>query len=149
MEGWPRAGWNGPPSARGGCQMKREWKLEDEIAGGWWLFAGVMMFIAGGFNIIEGVAALADEAYFDRSRLLYDNLELWGTVILIIGLLQLASCRFVYTRSTKGALFGIGMATLSAFAAFLAIGAYPLWAVVILVLDGLVIYGLTRAARSE
>jgi hypothetical protein len=112
---------------------------------GWWLFAGVLMLIAGGFNLIEGVAILADEAYFDRSGLLYDNLRFWGWVILIIGILQLATCRFIYQRSQAGALLGIAMATLSGFAAFLAIGAYPLWAIVILVIDGLVIYGLTRA----
>lgn len=112
---------------------------------GWWLFAGVMMFIAGGFNLIEGIAALSDEAYFDRSGLLYDNLQFWGVVILIIGILQIITCRFIYQRSQAGALLGIAMATVSAFAAFLALGAYPVWAIVILVIDGLVIYGLTRA----
>jgi hypothetical protein len=112
---------------------------------GWWLFAGVMMLIAGGFNLIEGIAALVEKEYFDRSGLLYQNLRLWGWVILIIGALQVITCRFIYQRSQTGALLGIGMASLSAFAAFLAIGAYPLWAIVILVIDGLVIYGLTRA----
>jgi hypothetical protein len=112
---------------------------------GWWLFAGVMMFIAGGFNLIEGVAALSDEAYFDRSGLLYNNLRFWGVVILIIGILQLITCRFIYQRSQAGALIGIAMATVSAFAAFLALGGYPVWAIVILIIDGLVIYALTRA----
>jgi hypothetical protein len=116
---------------------------------GWWLFAGVMMFIAGGFNIIEGVAALVDEAYFDRSGLLWDNLTFWGWLILIIGILQLATCRFIYQRSQAGALLGIAMATVSAFAAFLALGGYPLWAITILVIDGLVIYGLTRASTAD
>jgi hypothetical protein len=120
-----------------------------ENLSGWWLFAGVMMLIAGGFNVIEGVAALANEAYFDRSGLLYDSLTFWGWVILIIGILQLATCRFIYQRSQTGAILGIAMATVSAFAAFLAIGGYPLWAIIILVLDGLVIYGLTRAPIAD
>jgi hypothetical protein len=116
---------------------------------GWWLFAGVMMLIAGGFNIIEGISALVEKEYFDRSGLLYHNLRFWGWVILIIGILQIITCRFIYVRSRTGALLGIFMASLSAFAAFLAIGAYPLWAVIILVIDGLVIYGLAQAPVAE
>src|SRR5262245_28783219 len=76
------------------------------------------------------------------------NLRLWGVVILVIGILQLITCRFIYQRSQAGALLGIAMATVSAFAAFLALGAYPPWAIVILVIDGLVIYGLTRAPAA-
>lgn len=111
---------------------------------GWWLFAGVTMLIAGGFNLIEGISLLVNKEYFDRSGLLYDSLTFWGWVILIVGVLQLITCRFIYMRSQTAIVLGISMATLSAFAAFLAIGAYPLWAIVILVLDGLVIYALTR-----
>jgi hypothetical protein len=45
-------------------------------------------------------------------------------------------------------VIGIFIAAVSAFFAFFAIGAYPWWAVTILVADGLVIYGLTQAATT-
>ena len=47
-------------------------------------------------------------------------------------------------RSVAGAALGIFLALVSAFLAFLTIGAYPFWAFTILVIDGLVIYGLTQ-----
>jgi hypothetical protein len=120
-----------------------------EYLSGWWAFAGTMMLIVGGFNLIEGIAALAQKEYFNSSGLLYDNLKFWGWLMLIVGIVQLITAFLIYARSTAGAVIGIFLAAVSAFFAFFAIGAYPLWALTILVLDGLVIYGLTRAASTD
>ena len=35
---------------------------------GWWAFAGSVMLIVGGFNLIEGIAALAQKEYFNCIR---------------------------------------------------------------------------------
>ena len=51
--------------------------------------------------------------------------------------------RRVQPGSELGALLGIMFAGFNAIAALLAIGAYPLWSVTILVIDGLIIYALT------
>jgi hypothetical protein len=42
-----------------------------------------------------------------------------------------------------GALLGITLAALNAVIALLSVGAYPIWSLVILALDGVVIYALT------
>jgi hypothetical protein len=120
-----------------------------EYLSGWWAFAGTMLAIVGGFNLIDGIAALAQKSYFNEAGLLYSNLKFWGWWLLIIGVIQLLTALLVFMRSEAGGIFGIFLAAVSAFFAFLAIGAYPLWAVIILVLDGLVIYGLTRASAEE
>ena len=116
---------------------------------GWWAFAGTMMLIVGGFNLIEGIAALAQKEYFNSSGLLYDNLKFWGWLMLIVGIVQLITSFLIFARSLAGAVIGIFLAAVSAFFAFFAIGAYPWWALTILVVDGLVIYGLTRAATGD
>jgi hypothetical protein len=115
---------------------------------GWWAYAGTMLAIAGGFNLIDGIAALGQKEYFNEAGLLYTNLKFWGWWMLIIGILQLLACFLVFTRRQAGAVLGIFLAAVSAFFAFFAIGGYPLWALTILVVDGLVIYGLTRAATE-
>ena len=120
----------------------------DQLSG-WWAFAGTMMLIVGGFNLIEGIAALAQKEYFNSSGLLYNNLKFWGWLMLIVGIVQLITSFLIFARSLAGAVIGIFLAAVSAFFAFLAIGAYPWWALTILVVDGLVIYGLTRAATSD
>ena len=104
------------------------------------------MLIVGGFNLIEGIAALAQKEYFNESGQLYHNLTFWGWLLLIIGIVQILTSVLIFMRSVAGAALGIFLALVSAFLAFLTIGAYPFWAFTILVIDGLVIYGLTRAA---
>jgi hypothetical protein len=115
---------------------------------GWWTFAGTMLVIVGGFNLIEGIAALVQKSYFNESGLIYENLRFWGWWLLIIGIVQILAAVLVFMRSTTGAVLGIFIAAVSAFFAFFAIGAYPWWAITILVIDGLVIYGLTQAATT-
>jgi hypothetical protein len=48
----------------------------------------------------------------------------------------------IFNRSHLGALVGILIAGLNAIAQLMAIGAYPVWSVIVLVIDGLIIYGL-------
>jgi hypothetical protein len=115
---------------------------------GWWAFAGTMMLIVGGFNLIHGIAALVQDDYFNEGGLIYENLTFWGWWILLIGIVQLLAAFLIFARSTAGALLGIFLAAASAFLAFFAVGAYPWWALTILVVDGLVIYGLTQAATD-
>jgi hypothetical protein len=42
-----------------------------------------------------------------------------------------------------GALLGIGLALISGLVALFSIGAYPVWSIVVLAIDGLIIYALT------
>jgi hypothetical protein len=116
---------------------------------GWWAYAAVMMLIVGGFNLIDGIAALAQKEYFNESGLLYENLKFWGWIVLIIGIIQILVSILIFMRSTAGAVLGIIIAVVSAIFAFLSIGAYPLWSIAVLVVDGLVIYGLTRSSTTN
>jgi hypothetical protein len=110
---------------------------------GWAAFAATMVLIAGVFNVIYGLAAIVDDNYFAPNDLLFGNLSLWGWIHLILGVLQVLAASMIFAGSELGALLGIMFACFSAVAALLAIGAYPLWSVIILVLDGLIIYALT------
>jgi hypothetical protein len=110
---------------------------------GWAAFAATMVLIAGVFNVIYGLAAVIDDNYFTPNDLLFGNLSLWGWIHLILGVLQVLAASMIFAGSELGALLGIMFAGFSAIAALLAIGAYPLWSVIVLVVDGLIIYALT------
>ena len=60
---------------------------------GWLLFAGVMLFLAGLLNVIWGIAAIDDSAFFtDEGRyVLFDDLNTWGWFFLLVGILQLVA----------------------------------------------------------
>jgi hypothetical protein len=109
----------------------------------WAAFAAVLFLILGVFNLIDGVAALANDDYFAADELLFGDLAMWGTIFLVIGAVQLLTSFLIWRGSFVGAMLGITLAGLSAVVALLSIGAYPIWSVIILVLDGVVIYALT------
>ena len=56
---------------------------------------------------------------------------------------QVVTATMIFAGSDLAAVLGITFAGFNAIAALLAIGAYPLWSVIILVIDGLIIYALT------
>jgi hypothetical protein len=109
----------------------------------WAVFVAVLFFVLGCFNIIDGIAALVSDDYFRADELLFGDLSMWGVIWIVIGGLQLLTSYLVRRGAVAGALIGITLAGLNAIAALLSIGAYPIWSIIILVGDGVVLYALT------
>jgi hypothetical protein len=112
---------------------------------GWITFAGVMAFIAGGYNALSGIAAIAndDTVGSQVTKVLYGiDLTLWGWIWLITGVLQLVAGVLILQRKEWGLALGVAMAGLSAFITVFIIFVFPLWAIAVLTLDALVLYGL-------
>jgi hypothetical protein len=109
----------------------------------WAAFVVVLFIVLGCFNLIDGIAALVQDDYFRADELLFGDLSMWGVIWIVLGLLQLLAAYLVHRGAVAGALIGITLAGLSAIAALLSIGAYPIWSIIILVGDGVVLYALT------
>ena len=112
---------------------------------GWYDFAGAMFGIAGAFNAIQGLSAVMKKEYFAGGTLLYDNLQFWGWVWLIIGVVQVSAAIMLF--SGQGRVLGIILAALSAVVSFTSIGAVPVWSIIVIALDVLIINGLTVHAE--
>jgi hypothetical protein len=110
---------------------------------GWAVFAGVLFVLAGVFHVMWGFAALANDDNFVADELLFGDLTLWGIFYLILGGLQLLAAWLIGTGQRSGQILGIVLASLSAVNAMFSFGAYPLWSATILILDLLVLYGLS------
>jgi hypothetical protein len=109
---------------------------------GWVSFAGVMLAIGAAFDFIWAMTAFAKDEYF-VNRLLFGDLTAWGVLYLIgAGLLALTSY-LVFRRHPLGQALGVTLAAVNVVGALLTIGAYPVWSLSIMVVDALVIYGLT------
>jgi hypothetical protein len=109
----------------------------------WAAFVAVLFIVLGCFNLIDGIAALVQDDYFKVDELLFGDLSMWGVIWIILGLLQLLTAYLVHRGAVAGALIGITLAGINAVVTLLSIGAYPLWSIIILVGDGVVIYALT------
>ena len=63
---------------------------DDSLISGWWVFAGVLLLIAGVLNIVYGIAAIGDSKFFtENATFIISGLHTWGWISLIIGVLEL------------------------------------------------------------
>jgi hypothetical protein len=117
---------------------------------GWIAFAGVMMVITGGLNALYGlIAAVNDEWVVWTNRgSLYLDISQWGWVHLIVGLALLLSGIGVFSGNVLARTVGVIAAGVSLIVNFVFIPAYPLWALVVVTIDVLVIWALTAHGRE-
>jgi hypothetical protein len=116
---------------------------------GWLTFAAVLFIVAGVANALWGISALVNDDYFRADELLFGDLSMWGVFYLVLAAVQLGTAWLILRGSPVGALLGIGLAVLHGTIALMSIGAYPLWTVIVLTIDGLIIYGLTVYGLDE
>jgi hypothetical protein len=118
--------------------------MNDRVEGGGWLmFAGIMVLIAGTLNCIWGFAAIDDANFFiEDQRYIFEDLNTMGWVILIIGVIQIIAAFSIWSGGEFGRWIGVFAASLSAIGALLSIPGFPLWSVCVFFIDVLIIYGL-------
>ena len=122
---------------------------------GWNVFAATMMVIAGAFHMIAGLVALykSDLYVVTQNNLLVFDFTQWGWIHVIVGLVLFVSSASLFVGGLWGRVVAIFFATLSAIASFSFIEAYPLWSIMIIVFDILIIYGVvvhgSEHAQSE
>ena len=112
------------------------------------LFAAILLAIAGTLNIIYGIAAIDDATFYANStRYVFSNLNTWGWVTLILGVVQLTAGFSLMSGGTYGRAVGILAASTGAVAALVGVGgAFPFWslgvfALCVIIIHGLVVYG--------
>ena len=111
---------------------------------GWYDFAGAMFGIAGAFNAIQGLSAIFKKEVFSEEALVYKDLQFWGWVWLIVGIVQIAAAIMLF--SGQGRVLGIVLAAISAVVSLTSLGAFPVWSIVVIAIDVLIIHGLTTRA---
>src|SRR6266516_4155037 len=112
---------------------------------GWVIFAGVMMLLIGFLNFFYGLAAVLNNevVVVGGHGAIIADLTAWGWVTLILGV--------ILTLVGLGLLAGSGAArwaavffvTLNAIEQVWIFPAAPLWALIVIALDVIIIYNLT------
>ena len=115
---------------------------------GWITFAAVLFLVVGTFNVINGIALIVDDNYFRADELLFGDLSMWGWLALIMGAGQILIGFGIFSGSILTQILGVVWAGLNACLHLFAIGAYPAWSIIIMAIDGLVIYGLIMYGRA-
>ena len=109
---------------------------------GWMVFAGVMLLLAAAFNTVYGFAAIFNDDYLAEESLLYGTVSVWGWLAIGFAVIQAATALGLFAGSGYAALFGILIAGVNAVVHLMAVGGHPVTSVIVIVVDGLIIYGL-------
>jgi hypothetical protein len=117
---------------------------------GWLSFAGIMLSIVGVLNVIGGIAAIDDaNVYAGNAQYTFGDLNTWGWVLLCTGVVQFLAALGIFARNQFARWLGVGFASLNMLAQFLFLPAFPLWAIAIIAVDTLIIYGLVAYGGRE
>jgi hypothetical protein len=122
---------------------------EGQTLSGWWVFAGVLLLVAGVLNIIWGIGAIGDAKFFTNSgTFIISSLHTWGWITLILGVLELIAAFSLFSGGEFGRWFGIFVGAFNAMAALLSIPAYPFWSLAIFALSIIIIYKLAEGPEG-
>jgi len=107
------------------------------------LFASILLVVVGCFNVIEGIAAIANSHVFiAHAHYVFGDLKTWGWITLILGILQLLAALGVLAGNQPARWFAVVVLGLNAIDQMFFIPAYPFWALTIIAMDVVALYGL-------
>jgi hypothetical protein len=131
------AGADAPPTASTRTEPRSMWA-------GWMVFGGAMLVMLGFFNAIEGLTALFNDEYYLRSPqgLLVFDITGWGWVHLIVGVLAVVVGLGVFTGAGWARVCGAILCGFNALTQLVFLSAYPVWGILVIALDVLVIWAL-------
>jgi hypothetical protein len=120
------------------------------IAVGFTAFAAVVMIMTGAFQAFQGLVAVLNDEFFVAGQKWTLSLDLttWGWVHLIIGALVAVAGGFVLKGAVWARAIGVTVATVSALLNFMWLPYYPIWSVLIIALDVIVIWALIAHGRD-
>jgi vacuolar-type H+-ATPase subunit I/STV1 len=118
---------------------------------GWMSFAGIVAFVVGVFNVIDGLVALFRNDYYlvTSQDILVFDFTAWGWIWLVLGAAQIAIGAGLLAGHAWARTTGVVMAVLVAIGQLAFLRAFPVWSVLVIAMCVLIVYALTAHPRSE
>ena len=112
---------------------------------GWIVFAGFMMILMGIVQGIAGFTALLNNDYLlvTQQSLIAFNFTTWGWIHLLIGVLVFSAGFAVMNGAVWARVIGVIIAILSFAANLSYANTYPVWSIIVMAINVLIIYALT------
>lgn len=112
---------------------------------GWVYFAGALLLLNGGIQVVAGLTGIFNGNFYAsvNGHLIAFNYGTWGWIHLLLGLVVIAAGIGVISGQTWARVVAIFAVIVAALSHFSFLSVYPLWSIVLLIIDALVIYALT------
>src|SRR5262249_4008212 len=102
---------------------------------GWWVFAGILLAIAGFLNIVWGIAAISNSKFFGVSQVyIVSSLHTWGWITLIVGAIQIIAAFSLFSGGGFGRVIGIIAGSIGAIEALAGTQNTPFWSIAVFAL---------------
>jgi hypothetical protein len=123
---------------------------ESPWASGLTVVAATFLVIAGVWHVLAGISAVVhDDVYVATPEYIYSfDLTAWGWVHILLGVLGIVAGFAVLKGQMWARVVGIILASLSMIANFGFLPHYPLWSILIIVLDAGIIWALATYRRE-
>lgn len=131
--------------------MTQPTSTEQEWAAGLTAFAAIFMMISGVVTAIQGIVALANSEFYvvGQEYTFEFDITAWGWILLLLGIAVAAVGVFLYMEQTWARWTALVIVAISMIANFAWVPYYPVWGIIVLALDGAVIWALTIDTREQ
>ena len=119
---------------------------------GYWMivFAVALLVTVGIFNLIDGIAAIANSHVFiANAHYVVGDLRVWGWVALILGALQVLAAIAILAGNQAARWFAVVVISLNLIGQMFFIPAYPFWSLMIIAVDVVALWGLCAYGSRE
>ncbi len=111
---------------------------------GWLAFASILLFINGLFGAFWGLTAILNDEVLrvgGRGVVVLD-FTTWGWIVLILGIVLITTSVGLVLGWAAARWLAVVFTTLHALAQFGALTAFPLWSILVISLDIVILYNL-------
>jgi len=118
---------------------------------GWVAFAGVMLIVLGAFQLVQGLVALFDDGFYAvRPDGLVVNVDYntWGWLHTGIGIIGVLTGIGLLAGNMVARIVGVAVAALSALTNLVFISAYPVWSMIMIAIDVIIIFAIVVHGRE-
>ena len=114
------------------------------------VFAGVAMIVGGAFEALVGLAGIVNDKYLVvvPNYIYAFDLTVWGVIHLLVGLALVVIGVSLLRGQTWARVAGMIAAVVSAILNFVWLPISPLWAIIVIAVDMLVIWALAQYLRQ-
>jgi hypothetical protein len=114
------------------------------------VFASILLAVIGFFNMLYGIAAIANSHVFvANAHYVFGDLRAWGWVTLTLSVLQLVAAGGILMGNQLARWFAVAVVGINAIEMMFFLPAYPFWALVIIAADVVALWGLCAYGSRE
>ena len=113
-------------------------------------FAGILMVMAGSFQFIEGLVAVANDNFYvvGEEYVFEFDVTTWGWIHMLLGIVIALAGIALFQGATWARVVAVVIASVGIIANFLWMPYYPIWSLTIIAFNVFVIWAATAHGRD-